>query len=54
VHLFLRNLNALLLAICFASVDLLPRLLDGLQDSLVRKLWCCDDGCGLGIEGDII
>jgi hypothetical protein len=50
----LQNLHTLDLPIRLTSINLLPRLLDSLEHGLVVQLWGGDDGCGLGVEGDVV
>jgi hypothetical protein len=46
--------NTPLLPIFLPSINLLARLRDGLQDSLVVEFRRCDDGGGLCVEGDVV
>lgn len=49
-----RKLNALADAVDLAAVDLLARLLDGLEDGLVVELGLGNDGGLLLLEGDVV
>jgi hypothetical protein len=50
----LNQLNRFSLPIRLARINLLPRLLDRFEDCFVGEVGRGDDGCRLGVEGDVV